>query len=289
MATIHSDVTAHAAEVSAGERFPFGDNWRDFLDHLDDERIAEAEQSLMKMLGRETLEGVSFLDIGCGSGLFSLAAARLGARVHSFDFDPASVGCAQELRRRYPVANEWEIQQGSAIDREFLDRLGTYDIVYSWGVLHHTGSMWEALENVSRLVAPGGRLFISIYNDNGRSSTVWRLIKRTYNRVPEPLRVPYVLATWGPRELVSVVMALLRGKPMDYVRSWTRYKNARRGMDRWHDAVDWIGGYPFEVATPAEIFTFYRDRGFVLDAMVAERGNGCNEFVFSRSATPAPD
>ncbi len=51
----------------------------------------------------ETLAGNSFLDVGSGSGLFSLAAMRLGAdRVHSFDYDPQSVGCTKELKRRFP-------------------------------------------------------------------------------------------------------------------------------------------------------------------------------------------
>jgi 2-polyprenyl-3-methyl-5-hydroxy-6-metoxy-1,4-benzoquinol methylase len=134
-------------------RFEFGKNWSAFLPVLNEERIGIAETSLKAALGVENLHGKSFLDVGCGSGLFSLAAVRLGATVHSFDYDPQSVAAAAELKRRYcPNAEHWSIEQGSVLDRTYLWRLGQFDIVYSWGVLHHTGDMWRALENVLPLL-----------------------------------------------------------------------------------------------------------------------------------------
>ena len=165
----------HAREVAQGERFEFGKNWAKFLELLNEQRIAEAEASLRQMLECDDLKGKSFLDIGSGSGLFSLAARRLGARVHSFDYDPHSVACTAELRRRYFPADEaWTVESGSALDAEYLRGLGQFDIVYSWGVLHHTGEMWRALDNAHLPVAPGGRLFIAIYNDTGSQSARWK-------------------------------------------------------------------------------------------------------------------
>src|SRR5690349_14790038 len=153
-------------DIAQGKRFEFGKNWSRFLAVLDEERIAEAQRSLAQMLEVTNLEGKSFLDVGSGSGLFSLAARRLGARVHSFDYDPQSVACGQELKRRYFADDPlWRVEQGSVLDRDYLNPLGSFDVVYSWGVLHHTGAMWEALGNVAPLVAEGGRLFIAIYND----------------------------------------------------------------------------------------------------------------------------
>src|SRR6516225_9471245 len=151
------------------KRFQFGKNWKRFLLALDDKQIAEAEKCIQRMLEIKDLWGKSFLDIGSGSGLSSLAARRLGARVHSFDNDPESVACAEYLLRRFfPNDPDWVIERGSVMDPVWLKSLAQFDIVYSWGVLHHTGGMWQALDNIDPLVAPGGRLFIAIYNDQGR-------------------------------------------------------------------------------------------------------------------------
>lgn len=281
-------MSIHANEVAAGERFEFGGNWRNFLSVISEERVAEARASLCAMLGVSSLTGMSFLDIGSGSGLFSLAAAQLGAsRVHSFDFDPSSVGCTQELKRRFLPGNEnWVIEHGSALDRSYLESLGTFDVVYSWGVLHHTGDMMLALENAALPVAPGGRLFISIYNDQGLRSRVWRTIKRIYNRIPAGMRTPYVVVVMAPRECMSAALAAARLRPGLYVRSWTEYKRLR-GMSRWHDLVDWVGGYPFEVAAPEVIFDFYRERGFTLTRLkTCGGGLGCNQFVLVRASRP---
>lgn len=271
------DKSEHTNEIARGERFEFGQNWEKFLAGLDERRIATAEQSLKKMLEMADLQGLRFLDIGCGSGLFSLAARRLGARVHSFDYDPHSVACAAELKRRYfPDDSTWTIEEGSILDTAYLASLGTFDIVYAWGVLHHTGAMWQALEYASTLVAPGGRLFLAIYNDQGRASRYWKLIKRAYNHLPCGLKFlilwPVFVRLWGPR----LLRELVRGKPFNSRRTY----GSERGMSPWRDHVDWVGGYPFEVATPGEIFEFYHQKGFTLVKLKTTYSFGCNEFVF---------
>jgi 2-polyprenyl-6-hydroxyphenyl methylase/3-demethylubiquinone-9 3-methyltransferase len=262
-------------------RFPFGRNWASFLGVLTEARIQEAERSLREMLGAERLAGAAFLDAGSGSGLFSLAAMRLGARrVHSFDFDPDSVACAHELRRRYfPDAQNWTVEQGSVLDPDYMIRLGQWDIVYSWGVLHHTGRMWDALEHVISRVQPPGLLFVSIYNDQGRVSTGWRLVKRLYNTGPVG-RIA-VVSTFVPYFAArGLTVDLLRGRSPA-----ARYREYRasRGMSLLHDWKDWLGGYPFEVAKPEEVFEFCRRRGFSLERLTTCGGGfGCNEFVFNR-------
>jgi 2-polyprenyl-3-methyl-5-hydroxy-6-metoxy-1,4-benzoquinol methylase len=269
--------------IDTEKRFAFGENWRRFLSVLNDERIAVAEDSLREMLEVKSLAGRSFLDVGSGSGLFSLAAARLGAaRIHSFDFDRSSVACTEELKRRYfPNMKEWSIERGSALDDAYLARLGQYDIVYSWGVLHHTGNMWQALEGVIPAVKPGGRLFIAIYNDRGWISHGWRLVKRIYitGRPGAALVTAVFVPIFAGKGLAADV---LRGR--NPAKRYRDYKK-QRGMSVVHDWLDWLGGYPFEVATPREIREFYERHGFRLAKLKArEHLNGNNEFVFVKTA-----
>jgi 2-polyprenyl-6-hydroxyphenyl methylase/3-demethylubiquinone-9 3-methyltransferase len=273
-------------EIGAGERFPFGRNWRRFLEVLDEQRIETARRSLIGGLGEERIAGRRVLDVGCGSGLFSLAALRSGAsRVHSFDFDPESVACARVLRRRFPGAARWTVEIGSILDEDYVRALGRWDVVYAWGVLHHTGDLWRALGNASTLVAPGGALFVAIYNDDGLRTRVWHEVKRLYNRGPAARLavagafIPYFITAGAAADLVAGKNPLRRY--LDY--------SSRRGMSFVHDWLDWLGGLPFEPARPEAVFAFLQARGFALEHLRTSRA-GCNEFVFSLpslSAGPA--
>ena len=230
------------------------------------------------MLEVENLQGKTFLDAGSGSGLFSLAARRLGAKVHSFDYDPHSVACTKELKQRYFEGDQqWTIDEASVLDKSYLAQLGKFEVVYSWGVLHHTGAMWEALDNISTMVSPsGGKLFIAIYNDQGGPSRRWLKVKELYNNY-QALRFPLAIYTVVRQWYLTVIRDSLKFNPLF---SWFNYKK-NRGMSPWRDVIDWVGGYPFEVAKPEEIFDFYQDRGFWLKKLkTCAGGLGCNEFIF---------
>jgi SAM-dependent methyltransferase len=274
----------HAHEVARGDRFAFGENWLRFLEVLDERRIERAVDSLKAMLEVGDLHGKSFVDIGSGSGIFSLAARRLGARVVSFDYDPRAVACTHELKRRYFERDgEWQVLTGSALDPGFLNGLGRFDVVYSWGVLHHTGDMWAALANVERNVAAGGKLFISLANDQGGPSRRWTTVKRIYNRIPSRLKGPFAVLVYLPLELRRFLASLVRGRPQAYF-SYIGSYGDNRGMSWWRDKIDWIGGYPFQVSKPEEILDFYRSRNYALLRMkTCGPGHGCNEYVFQRS------
>jgi SAM-dependent methyltransferase len=257
------------------------------LKGLSDERIAIAQRSLVDFLGEERLDGKTFLDVGSGSGLFSLAARRLGANVRSFDFDPSSVACARELKRRYfPDDPCWIVEEQSILDRAFIDQLGTYDIVYSWGVLHHTGQMFVALENVKKLVAMGGKLFIAIYNDLEDVTDRWAAIKKRYNQLASPMAFLFALGIIAREESISLFGAVRARRPDQWLKSWIDYdKLSTRGMSKWHDTIDWIGGWPYERATVESIVDFYAKDGFRLIKLKdRSSGYGCNEYVFRKEA-----
>lgn len=273
----------HEQEVAKEPRFEFGKNYQGLLDLITEDRIAQAEASLKRNLQVQSLRGKTFLDIGAGSGLFSLAAWRLGANVHSFDIDVQCVACAAELKGRFcPDAERWVVEQGSVLDSAYIESVGTFDITYAWGVLHHTGALWEALENAIRTVAPSGQLFVSVANDQGKMSQHWKRIKQAYNQLPPRWRFLvrwYVIARLNWRGFIK---DSLRGDPL---RTWRAYPHGKqRGMARWIDVVDWAGAYPFEVAKPEEVFGFCRCRGLVLEHLKTCRGShGNNEFVFHRA------
>ena len=262
-------------------RFGFGKNWSNFLKNLDESRIQEAVDSLKKYLKVETLKGKTFLDVGSGSGLFSLAAHRLGAEVKYFDYDPDSVACTRYLRDTYAKDSSWEVEQGSVLDTDYLKKYGQVDVVYSWGVLHHTGDMYTAFENVQTLVKDGGTLFISIYNDQGGASKRWTWIKKKYNASGCVMRkVLEIYALFRQWTITFVKDTLSSGNPF---KSWMNYQHNNRGMSAYYDLIDWVGGYPFEVAKPEEVFHYFQDKGFSLTYLkTCAGGLGCNEFVFTR-------
>lgn len=268
-------------EVAEGDRFKFGENWAKFLETLNEERIEAAEKGLIDWLGKENIEGKSFLDIGSGSGIHSLAARRLGAKVYSFDYDTHSVACTRELKRRYfEDDDDWVIEQGSVLDTDFLNRLGSFDIVYSWGVLHHTGALWKAMENIHSLVNKNGLMFLAIYNHQIYWSTFWIAVKKFYNKSPKPIKGVliglYFLRCWVPPFIKDL---FTKGDPLY---RW-KYRTQERGMNPWVDVIDWIGGYPFEVAKPEEVFDFYHDKGFELTKLLTSwNGPGNNHYVFKK-------
>ncbi len=249
--------------------FDFGANWKDFSEKkLDAAKLAAAEASLKTLLGSEDLRGLSFLDVGCGSGIFSIAAQRLGvSRALGVDVNETAV----EVSRKNAVAAGADGVEFSRVDvlhREAMRRLGRFDVVYAWGSLHHTGDLWQAVQNVCGAVSPGGRLVLAVYNRHFTSGA-WKFIKKIYNRASPPFQRAMTVF-FCPVIFVSKALLTLKN-PL----------KLRRGMDFYTDVVDWVGGYPYEYASPAEVTSFVEKNGFRRQRIFpswAPTGN--NEFVF---------
>jgi 2-polyprenyl-6-hydroxyphenyl methylase/3-demethylubiquinone-9 3-methyltransferase len=273
-----------ASLVNSEISFSFGQNWRDFLDRsLDADQLRFAIERTRHLLRTESLEGKTFIDIGCGSGLFSYVAHQLGAeRIVSIDVDPKSVECARFMKAQAGSPASWEIQHASILDDAFVRSLPKFDVVYSWGVLHHTGSMWQAIRNAASLVKPGGRFAIAIYNKieyntlkHWRGSYMWLRIKRAYNR-GGAIRKRALELAFASKDVVAMLVRLRN--PLREIRSYKQ----KRGMSWWHDHIDWLGGYPYEFATAGEIFEFcHNEFGMNLERLYTTQSIGCHEFLFT--------
>jgi 2-polyprenyl-3-methyl-5-hydroxy-6-metoxy-1,4-benzoquinol methylase len=268
--------------AAANVRFRFGENWRSFLSTIDPESIETAKASLRTMLRKDTLTGLRFLDIGCGSGLFSLAARELGASVYSFDFDADCVTCAQALKDRYrPNDPAWTIEKGSILDNPYLTSLGKFDAVYAWGVLHHTGDMSAAILNAAALVGPDGALAIALYRKTPMCG-FWAREKRWYAQAsPGGQRIARMLYVNAFRVGLFVTGRSLRARIENY-------KTNGRAMDFYHDAHDWLGGYPYESISMNDTIGLLSAYGFDCEHSNCQKpklglfGSGCDEFVFKR-------
>ncbi len=270
------DVTSREAH------FEFGANWRDFAAHLDEARILSSCDGVARLLGRD-LRGATFLDVGCGSGLHALAALRLGAgRVVAVDLDENSVSTTRAVLEAHAPDGSWDVQQCSVFDLDPAT-FGRFDIVYSWGVLHHTGAMYRAIQSAARMTADGGALALAIYNRT-RLCGFWKREKRFYTHA-SPFVQRAVRAAF-----MAAFLAYLPATDFNPV-GFVRRRSGERGM-RWaNDVHDWLGGHPYESASPEEIERFVRSLGFHAENVFAVGpqlglwGSGCNEFVFRRDDT----
>lgn len=262
--------------------FQFGANWNSFAALLDPGRVEAAVDSLRELVGPD-LSGKSFLDIGCGSGLSSVAAAKLGAGpILAADLDPLSTKTASEVLARYLPASEFKVRTISVFDMTVAE-IGSYDVVYSWGVLHHTGAMWTAIEHALALTKPGGLLVLAIYKKTPFCG-IWKVEKKLYAHAPN----------WVQRSMLKTYLASFYAAQLACLRNpWQRAARYlhERGMSEEHDAHDWLGGYPYESASPQAIKRFVSSRGFRQLRVRRDEwklglfGAGCAEYVFQRDAT----
>lgn len=271
-------------EIEDGRRFAWGENWSRFAGTLTDEQVREAELGILELLDARIVAGARFLDIGTGSGLHSAAAQRLGVgELTAVDYDPTCVATAERVLAERATAPNWRVFRANILEPEGLEP-GAYDIVYSWGVLHHTGDMWKAIGNAATLVRPGGRLCIAIYTKTAFCG-FWKVAKRIYLALPSFLqRVADAAFVVWCRALAGAAR-LLRG------RNPFAHEGVARGQREWIDAADWLGGYPYESASADEIRAFLEPRGFTLETerlvpgrRIGLAGSGCDEYVFVRDA-----
>ena len=268
--------------------FSFGENWRSFVDSVSEGAIESARRNIEEWLGVDGVKGKTVLDIGCGSGIHSFCFMTMGARrVVSFDFDPKSVDATNLFKRRLGDPSNWEVTQGSVLDKAFLDNVGQFDVVYAWGVLHHTGAMWEAVENTCRLVTPGGLCWIALYMKGPKYEKTLAM-KKAFNsgfRLRKWLMIQWHIALIIHERLLKVgrktwLKQILRGELKQAMRPFRWNKQRDRGMNEYHDLIDWLGGLPYEVASTEEVVQHCRACSLLPVRIAESEDGGVSNFLF---------
>jgi 16S rRNA G966 N2-methylase RsmD len=260
-------------------RYGFGKNWAEFIEkNFSGEMVEDSRQHLAGFIRMDSLKGLTFLDIGCGSGLHSLAAYRMGAdRIVSFDYDRDSVATTQKVRDHAGTPANWTVMQGSVLDKAYMEKLPKADIVSSWGVLHHTGDMWTAVRNASIPLKPNSLFYRALYSSDNYVDPppeYWLKVKRDYNRAGA-LGKRLMELRYAVRHLI--IPELVSGhNPLQVMR-----KYGSRGMTYWTDVKDWLGGYPMDFASLNETQVFCKDE-LGLGLVNVLTGEGCTEYLFCK-------
>ena len=264
-------------------KFSFGINWTDFAKNKVDENIVsthvnDALGHLLRMpgfLSAKPLEGKRVIDIGCGSGLSSLSFYENGCRdITSFDVNEDSIKATNIIKERFcnDESNlKWSIKEGSILDENLVSDLRSqekYDLVYSWGVLHHTGDMRKAIDNTLSLCQSGSILWMALYIkvDQPDGEEIYQndlKLKIKFNEASEETKKEMI---------VSRLKKVFGNNPA----TWTRpYDN--RGMTPINDVTDWLGGYPYEVARAKDIKRLLEANGFSeIEVLNENRASGTN-------------
>ena len=266
-------------------RFEFGKNWQRFVRrNVTPERCDIARNHILAFAGRESLQGVDFLDIGCGSGLHSLAAHEAGAgRIFSFDCDANSVAATATLRARAGNPANWHVERGDVLDLDYIAALGKWNFVYSWGVLHHTGNVRQAIRNAQSAVADGGTFYVALYSSDVAPAEVrefWLKKKQEYNlsgAVKRNYLVWWYIWVYMMQRDVKALPSFLRRAAAHKL---------TRGMNIFADIRDWLGGWPMEYTFDQEVVGLLeQEHGFRLVNVAT--GEACTEFLFRRTGRPA--
>lgn len=252
--------------------FSFGENWQDYIKTVSGGELDRAKNDIEKWLGPDSISGKTIVDIGCGSGIHSLAFYSLGAKeICSFDFDQLSVQATKTLWEKEGSPSKWKILHRSILDDEYIKSLGKFDIVYSWGVLHHTGSMWNALDKSISLIKTGGIFWVSLYVGGSRYLEDLEL-KKKYN----------ASSRWGKRLMIyKWIVQLMLSRLRHFQNPFSWNENKERGMNVYHDIVDWLGGLPYEVASEDEVLRFARKYGLILEGIKVKSEGACSIYMFS--------
>lgn len=260
------------------EHFQFGKNWNNFSNSISKNNINNSLKSIQNLISKKDIENKSILDIGCGSGLSLLSFLKLGAKsVCGVDIDPMSVKTAKSVIEKYYNNKNWSVEEKSIFDIN-LKTYPKFDLVYSWGVLHHTGDMWRSIDIASSLLKKNGVIFLALYQKT-KLCKFWELEKRFY--VNSPKIIQKIIRTLFKTLYISGLIVSKKNPKVFF----QNYKE-KRGMEWHYDIHDWLGGYPYESIKRRDLEIFLNKKGFVIENYFYKKnklfgllGSHCDEFI----------
>jgi len=262
------------------KHFAFGENWDLYSRQIDSRHIENSKKDFIGLTHLDCLEGMKVLDIGSGSGIHSLSMMLLGCKnLVSLDYDFDSVSTTKRVLSGKIFKGDYQVIQADIL--KHIPELDghTFDLVYSWGVLHHTGDMMKGIDESVRYVKPGGLIALALYRKTLFCS-FWKIEKFIYSKSPKLLQ----RVVQKSYELVFALHTYLKTG-----QTFGSYKHdylQKRGMEFSRDVHDWLGGYPYESIDPKYLIQYMQLMGFSLvNSNIAKKqigilGSGCDEFLF---------
>jgi SAM-dependent methyltransferase len=252
----------------------FGFQWQLYArTQLDDASSQRSERAFRRRTGfrPEDLAGKLVLDVGCGMGRFAEVATRWGAHVVGIDLSLASEVAAKNLAERTAT-----IFQADVFKLPFAP--GSFDYIYSIGVLHHTPDCEKAFMGLPKLLKPGGQIAIwlySAYNPWYRMSDVYR--KVTKRMKPQTLHkfCRLVVPLYGLHQGLKKIplVGRLASSSLAWLVPMSHNKDAT-----WRvlDTFDWYSPWYQSKHTYEEVFRWFEDCGLqdlkVIEQPIAVRG-----------------
>jgi 2-polyprenyl-6-hydroxyphenyl methylase/3-demethylubiquinone-9 3-methyltransferase len=265
----------------SSRHYSFGKNWLEYSQSINSIHVDHVTSDLSRLLNLKDLTQKSVLDIGCGSGVHDVGFYQLGCRnLTAIDYDQDCITATNQTLEKFCPGSGYKILQGDILSSK-TQSLGKFDIVYSWGVLHHTGNLLEAICKASTLVAREGHLAIALYRKTLMCG-FWKAEKRLYSRLPRIfqrfLELIYI-------SFFSIALLFTQKTSItNYIESYS----SKRGMNFFADVKDWLGGYPYESISPHELRKLMSSLGFRQvyslegNSRIGIFGSGCDEFLFQK-------
>lgn len=209
-------------------------------------KIEKQIEFLNKLIGRDNIENKIVLDAGCGTGIAAISFKKLGAnKVIGIDISKKSLLTAKKLAEEAGV--KLKFITGDLLN---LPLKGNFDIIHSFGALHHTGDTKGAFANLINLLGENGQFYLALYWRT-RLTFLHQFIRKILRLLPE--------SAWEP--ISKFITKFMVGK-----------KKTQRGFDGYGEALDWLCVPHRDHYRPEEIKKWFKEYNMQSELLVKQTG-----------------